>query len=160
MKQEDFSCKCIRCREIGHIQYKSNYKPYLDDVKLNIEKYIASQGEELFLTYEDKKQDVLIGLLRLRHPSENVYRPEAKKENSMLIRELHVFGPMVKVGKKAKKNQWQHRGWGENLINEAEKLSKNEFDAKKLIVLSGIGTRNYYRRFGFELQGPYMVKNI
>ena len=46
----------------------------------------------------------------------------------MLVRELHVFGPMVKVGKKAKEFQWQHRGWGENLINEAERISKAKLD--------------------------------
>jgi elongator complex protein 3 len=78
----------------------------------------------------------------------------------MLVRELHVFGPMVHVGSEAKKNEWQHKGWGENLIKEAERISKEDFDANKIIVLSGIGTRNYYKRFGFERQGPYMIKRI
>jgi len=160
LKMEGANCKCIRCREVGHIQYKLDYKLYHENIKLNIETYNASQGKELFLTYEDKKHDVLIGLLRLRYPSDNVHRSEVKNKRSMLIRELHVFGPMVKVGKKAKGDQWQHRGWGENLIYEAEKISKEEFDAEKLIVLAGIGTRNYYRRFGFKSEGPYMVKNI
>ncbi|KYK30395.1 MAG: hypothetical protein AYK22_03945 [Thermoplasmatales archaeon SG8-52-3] len=160
LKDEGASCNCIRCREVGHLQYKSNYKPDIDKVKLNIDKYLASQGEEIFLTYEDKNYDALIGILRLRNPSEKVHRLEAKNTHSMLIRELHVFGQMVKVGSKAKKDQWQHRGWGENLISEAEIISREDYDAKKLIVLAGIGTRNYYRRFGFESEGPYMVKNI
>jgi len=160
LKKERARCKCIRCREVGHIQYKSNYDLKLDNVKLNIEKYLASKGVEIFLTYEDKECDALVGLLRLRYPSEKVHRSEVKNKRAMLIRELHVFGPMVKVGKKAKKDQWQHRGWGENLIGEAERISKDDFDVKKLIVLAGIGTRNYYRRFGFESEGPYMVKNI
>lgn len=160
LKSEGASCKCIRCREVGHIQYKSGYKPNIENVKINIDKYPASQGEEIFLSYEDKTQDALIGLLRLRKPSDNTHRAELKNTKAMLVRELHVFGPMVKVGKKAKDDQWQHRGWGENLINEAERISKEEYDAEKLIVLSGIGTRNYYRRFGFESEGPYMVKKI
>jgi elongator complex protein 3 len=67
---------------------------------------------------------------------------------------------MVQVGKKAKDNQWQHRGWGENLIHEAERISQDDFDAKKMIVLAGIGTRNYYKRFGYKREGPYMVKKI
>jgi elongator complex protein 3 len=76
------------------------------------------------------------------------------------VRELHVYGPIVKVGSEAEGNEWQHRGWGEGLMQEAEKISKEEFDAKKIIVLAGIGTRNYYRRFGYEREGPYMVKKI
>jgi len=160
LKSEGTSCKCIRCREVGHIQYKSDFKLQIDNVKINIDRYPASKGEEIFLSYEDKTKDALIGLLRLRSPSEKAHRVELKNTRAMLIRELHVFGPVVKVGKKAKDVQWQHRGWGENLINEAERISKEEYDAEKLIVLSGIGTRNYYRRFGFESVGPYMVKKI
>jgi len=160
LKKEGASCKCIRCREIGHLQYKSNYELDVDDVKLIVDRYPASEGEEFFLSYEDSCQDALIGLLRLRQPSEKAYRSEAKINRSMLIRELHVFGPMVQVGKKAKDSQWQHRGWGERLINEAERISQEDLDAKKMIVLAGIGTRNYYKRFGYKREGPYMVKKI
>ena len=160
LKQEGASCQCIRCREVGHVQYKSERKPNPNDVKLIINKYQASEGEELFLSYEDVKQDVLIGLLRLRRPSEKANRPETKNLRSMLVRELHVYGPIVHVGSEAEVNEWQHRGWGESLMQEAEKISKEEFDAKKIIVLAGIGTRNYYRRFGYEREGPYMVKKI
>lgn len=160
LKKENTKCQCIRCREIGHKQYKSNYEQILSDIELVTTRYHASEGEEIFLSYEDIKKDVLIGLLRLRYPSSNVNKSEFKTEKSMLVRELHVFGPTVKVGKEAKNNQWQHRGCGEHLIKEAERVSKDEFDAKKIIVLAGIGTRNYYRRFGYEREGPYMVKKI
>lgn len=153
-------CKCIRCREVGHVQYKSRNYPNLNYVKLLINKYKASEGEELFLSYEDIKKDILIGLLRLRYPSEKAHRPEAKNKKSMLVRELHIFGPMVNVGIEASGDQWQHRGWGECLLNEAERISKEDFDANKIIVLAGIGTRNYYKRFGYELDGPYMIKSI
>lgn len=27
-------------------------------------------------------------------------------------------------------------------------------------LLSGVGTRNYYRKMGYELEGPYMVKRL
>jgi len=46
------------------------------------------------------------------------------------------------------------------LIEEAERISREEFDARKVIVLAGIGTRNYYRRFGYKREGPYMVKEL
>jgi elongator complex protein 3 len=160
LKKEGARCQCIRCREVGHVQYKSKYDPILSEIELITNKYNASQGEEIFLSYEDIKQDILIGLLRLRCPSEKVYRPELKTEKSMLVRELHIYGPMVQVGKDPKEDQWQHRGWGERLMQEAERVSKDEYDAKKIIVLAGIGTRNYYRRFGYKQEGPYMVKRI
>jgi len=160
MKQDGASCQCIRCREVGHVQYKSKRESNPTDVKLRVGRYKASEGEELFLSFEDVEQDVLIGLLRLRNPSDKVYRPEAKTTRSMLVRELHVYGPMVQVGAKAEVNEWQHRGWGERLMQEAERISKEEFDARKIIVLAGIGTRNYYKRFGYAREGPYMVKNI
>ena len=57
-------------------------------------------------------------------------------------------------------NDWQHRGYGERLLYEAERISGEDFDARKIIVLSGVGTRNYYRRFGYEREGPYMAKEL
>lgn len=160
MQKKGVNCNCIRCREVGHIQYKSKREINEKDIKLKIDKYNASDGKELFLSYEDTKQNVLIGLLRLRCPSSKAHRAEAKKARSMLVRELHVYGPLVQVGANAEEKQWQHRGLGEGLIKEAERISKEEYDANKIIILSGIGTRNYYRRFGYERQGPYMIKKI
>jgi len=160
LREEGAKCHCIRCREVGHVQYKSELELDVSNVKLLVDKYKASEGEELFLSFEDTKNDVLIGLLRLRSPSEKAYRPEAKNTGAMLVRELHVYGPMVQVGTQAKGNEWQHRGWGERLMQEAERISKEDFDAKKIIVLAGIGTRNYYKRFGYKHQGPYMIKQI
>ena len=78
----------------------------------------------------------------------------------MLVRELHIFGQTVLVGEKAEENQWQHKGWGEQLMQEAEHISLEKYDTHKISVLSGIGTRNYYRRFGYKREGPYMVKNF
>ncbi len=151
LKKDGNKCNCIRCREVGHVQYKSDYNPIPENIKLTIDKYDASKGEEIFLSFEDTKSDVIIGLLRLRHSS---------KKDSMLVRELHIFGQTVLVGEKAEENQWQHKGWGERLMQEAERISLEEYDTHKLSVLSGIGTRNYYRRFDYKREGPYMVKNF
>ncbi len=151
LKKDGNKCNCIRCREVGHVQYKSDYNPIPENIKLTIDKYDASEGEEIFLSFEDTKSDVIIGLLRLRHSS---------KKDSMLVRELHIFGQTVLVGEKAEENQWQHKGWGERLMQEAERISLEEYDTHKLSVLSGIGTRNYYRRFDYKREGPYMVKNF
>lgn len=160
LKREGARCRCIRCREVGHVHYKPGLKPNPDDIKLVVERYRASEGEELFMSFEDVEQDILIGLLRLREPSQRAHRPEARAVKSMLVRELHVYGPLVKVGAEAGASEWQHRGWGERLLREAERISREEFDARKIIVLAGIGTRNYYRRFGYGREGPYMVKEL
>ncbi len=160
LKLEGARCRCIRCREVGHVKYKSGSEPVGAEIKLSVERYAASEGEELFLSFEDAERDILVGLLRLRRPSEKAHRPETKGERSMLVRELHVYGPLVTVGREAAESEWQHRGWGERLLREAERISAEEFDARKVVILAGIGTRNYYRRFGYSRQGPYMVKEI
>jgi elongator complex protein 3 len=159
LAREGARCKCIRCREVGHIEYEQNIKPDKKNIKLQIERYHANEGEELFLSFEDIEKDILIGLLRLRQPSKKAHRSEAKTTRAMLVRELHVYGQLVPVGEKAE-DGWQHRGYGARLVEEAERISREEFDARRVIVLAGIGTRNYYRRFGYERDGPYMVKEL
>jgi elongator complex protein 3 len=121
------------------------------------ERYEASQGIEVFLSAEDVKRDILLGILRLRDPSTRVHRPELAR--AVVVRELHVYGPLVRVGRKPG-HAWQHRGYGKWLLAEAERIAREEFDAKRIAVLSGIGVRDYYRRFGYELLGPYMVKVV
>lgn len=160
LAKEGAKCRCIRCREVGHVNYKLGKSPDLKDVELVARWYRASEGEEVFLSFEDPKQDILIGMLRLREPSQKAHRPEAKNAKSALVRELHVFGPLLRVGEKAGEQDWQHRGWGEELLREAERISREEFGAEKVLVLAGIGTRNYYRRFGYERDGPYMAKKL
>lgn len=153
----DVNCKCIRCREVGH---KASYGliPDIDNIKLLKEEYIAGEGKEIFLSFEDIKKDILIGFLRLRIPSENAHRKEID-DKTALIRELHVYGSMIPLGEK-ETGQWQHLGYGESLLNEASRIASEIYDKDKLLVTSGIGARNYYRKFGYEKLGPYMAKKI
>jgi len=55
---------------------------------------------------------------------------------------------------------YQHKGLGRMLMYEAERVAREEFDADKLLVISAIGTREYYRKLGYEREGPYMSKYI
>jgi elongator complex protein 3 len=55
---------------------------------------------------------------------------------------------------------WQHRGLGAGLLSEMERMAREEFDVGKMFVTSAVGTRNYYRKFGYERLGPYMAKNL
>jgi len=160
LRKEGKTCRCIRCREVGHVQYKEGFEPRPEDITLLSEEYRASNGDEVFLSFEDVSHGVLIGLLRLRNPSERAHRPEVKPGSTTIVRELHVYGPLVRVGTKAGPSRWQHRGWGERLLEEAERVSRESFDARKILVLAGVGTREYYRRLGYEREGPYMSKKI
>lgn len=75
-----------------------------------------------------------------------------------MIRELHVYGQAVRIGS-ADSSKSQHKGYGKRLMEQAETIAK-EHGKDKMIVISGVGVRGYYRKIGYELEGPYMVKKI
>lgn len=153
--EENINCKCIRCREIGH--KKTNKEYSLDDFDLFKESYAACEGVENFLSVEDINEESIAGFLRLRFPSKNHFREEIG-EKTALVRELHVYGNMIKIGGRNPK-VGQHTGFGEKLLKEAENLAADN-GYEDIAIISGIGTRNYYRKFGYEKLGPYMAKKI
>lgn len=53
---------------------------------------------------------------------------------------------------------FQHQGIGTLLMEEAERIAREEHGSKKLAVISGIGVRGYYKRLGYSLEGVYMTK--
>ncbi|MBN2127447.1 MAG: tRNA uridine(34) 5-carboxymethylaminomethyl modification radical SAM/GNAT enzyme Elp3 [Candidatus Diapherotrites archaeon] len=157
LKKNKTECKCIRCREAG-INARKGTEFDLNEFKLFTEKYDASKGKELFISFEDKKRKILAGFTRLRIPSTS-FRKEIDSETA-LIRELHVYGEALAVGKH-KETAVQHKGIGQLLINKAEELALNEFDKKKMIIISGLGVKNYYKeKFNYSKKGVYMFKNL
>jgi elongator complex protein 3 len=54
----------------------------------------------------------------------------------------------------------QHKGYGSRLLEKAEEIVKNEFDMNSISIISAIGTRQYYKKFGYELNGPYVSKEL
>jgi elongator complex protein 3 len=157
--EQNMRCHCIRCREVGHRWLTDKVKPNLDSIQLQTIKYKASEGEEIFLSAEDPISDILVGYLRLRIPSEKAHRPEINSEPCSIIRELHVYGPLVPVGKHLTK-AWQHKGFGSLLLSEAERVSKKEYCCRKIMVTSALGTKQYYKRFGYDYDGSYMTKGL
>ena len=119
----------------------------------------ASNGEEIFLSVENPDSGCLIGYVRLRIPSEQAHRKEIVGKNAGLIREIHVLGPLVPVGEKDPL-LWQHRGYGTTLLNKAEEIALNEYNCKKMLVTSALGSRRYFMKLGYSLEGPYMSKKI
>jgi elongator complex protein 3 len=146
-------CRCIRCREAGH-----NYLRGRDagTPELLVEKYPASGGTEYFVSFEDSEMDILVGFARLRIPSESAHRPEMS--GSSIIRELRTVSQQLPLSKR-EDSSWQHRGLGEKLIDRCLELSADE-GKESMLVMSGVGAREYYRKLGFERNGPYVGKKI
>lgn len=141
-------CNCIRCRE------PMGRKIDWNNVKIKTQKYNASKGKEFFISAEDTKNDLLVGFIRMRFPHKNLRKEITKK--SALIRELHVYG--TSLGLK-ETGEVQHRGIGKQLMKKAEDIAKKE-KKNKIVVISGIGVREYYYKLGYEKEGPYVTKEI
>ena len=156
MKQRGDKCECIRCREIGLKQLKEKLEINKYDIEIKNTNYESSGGEEYFISAEEKNTKSLIGFVRMRIPSNKAHRREIVG-NTAIIRELHVYGQVVPIGERDAKS-WQHKGTGTKLMQEAERLAKEELSIRKLLVISAVGTREYYKRLGYELEGPYMTK--
>jgi elongator complex protein 3 len=158
LQKESLRCRCIRCREVGYRWLKDHVKPDLEEIKVLIEKYDASQGTEHFISFEDPVNDVLIGYLRLRLPSDKAHRPEIRDGQCSIIRELRVCGPVVPVGRHLKE-AYQHKGCGGALLSMAEEISKEQ-GHNRILVTSALGTKVYYKRLGYMYDGPYMSKKL
>ena len=154
LRETGKGCRCIRCREVGH----RDAEPDPEMLRIVKRTYDASMGAETFISVEDIEADVLIAFLRLRMPSTRAHRPEIDP-TSAIVRELHVYGQMVPVGESSPEG-WQHRGWGGVLMSEAEKTASQDYDARKLLVMSALGTKQYYARLGYRKDGVYVSKAL
>ncbi len=154
----------IRSREVGF----SDKKP--ENPVLKRRNYDASDGQEVFLSFESDDESQLFALLRLRNPEEVIGEKveEIKNKefrdvlrNSALIREVHSYGSEISVGEgSGGEDVGQHRGLGRKLIEEAEKIACEEWKKEKMVIIAGIGTREYYRKWGYEEVCGYMVKAL
>ncbi len=153
MQEKNITTKEIRAREVGTILEK-NPDITFNTPEIVVQEYEASNGKEFFISLEDVKNDVLFGFVRLRFPSQCM-RKEIT-ETSALIRELHVYGEATALGKQG---TVQHRGMGKQLMKKAEEIAK-QHGKNKMIVISAVGTREYYKKLGYEREGAYMVKEI
>jgi len=145
MQELGNKCRCIRCREIGFALREG--REINADLKLKKMEYRASKGKEIFLSFVNS-QNIIFGLCRLRIPS---------GDRTMLVRELHVFGKQIAIGKKGKGAQ--HHGLGTLLMKEAEKIASKE-RCNEIKVISGVGVREYYKKLGYSLENNYMVKKM
>jgi elongator complex protein 3 len=159
MKERGLKCECIRCREI-----KDNS---IGDITYDIYEYETTKTFEKFLSYNTNNkspntgplESKLLGFLRLSIPKDkNHYLDELK--NSALIREVHVYGQALgihDISNQDSEKSAQHLGIGTKLLLKAEDIAKNN-GFSRLSVISGIGTREYYKKRGFTIQDLYQTK--
>lgn len=146
----------IRFREIErHPEYD------LNDARLFIRKYRASNGIEYFISYETYDNRAIYGFLRLRIPDKKndhvIFNNTL--HNKGLIRELHVYGSVQKVNTLYTNNNSQHSGFGRKMLKKADEIAFINGMAG-LVVISGIGVREYYEKRGYRLENNYMVKTF
>ncbi len=167
--ERGYQVRDIRAREVGH----NEADPDPDAVELRVNSYQASGGTEKFISFEDPVRDLLIGFCRLRFPSYAAGQPggsaaEPPREpvrrelaDTALVRELHVYGTQVGLDDgDTESDDWQHRGYGRQLLAHAEELARDA-GFRKLAVISGIGARQYYReKLNFHQDGPYVSKRL
>ena len=154
MRLNKWGCECIRCREVkGHLVSQEN-------IKLNIEKYRASGGDEYHISFDTCcNKNYLVGFLRLRLADEadsGAVLPSIK--GCALIRELHVYSNISDVGNNIE-GSLQHKGYGKQLVAKAEEIARDN-GYRKVAIISGTGVRGYYRRLGYQLVDSYMMKEL
>lgn len=156
LDERGWRCRCIRCREVGLASRKEEIegKP-----TLMFREYRASGGKEVFISFEYPEEDLIAAYLRLRLPGAAPPFPPLKdtEGDHALIREVKVFGRAVAVGEESG-DTWQHRGLGERLVREAERMAFEDWGVSNIYVTSGVGVRGYYRALGYRLKRPYMWK--
>ncbi|EUD69130.1 hypothetical protein C922_00822 [Plasmodium inui San Antonio 1] len=114
-------------------------------------------------TRDDNNERALLGFLRLRLRNQNDYcddRPFKCLEGAALIRELHVYGSLLKHDDfKEDLNFVQHKGLGKCLVLVAELIAYH-YGYKKMSIIAGVGTREYYKKLGYVKEETYVTKEL
>jgi elongator complex protein 3 len=140
-------CRDIRAREIrgGSCDLRA--------LVLRATAYDAGVSEEQFLELTTR-EDRIVAFLRLSLPREKSFVSEIA--GSAVIREVHVYGGSLALGDRSQ-DKPQHRGLGGRLVEEAAQRAR-EAGFERLTVISAIGTRDWYRRLGFQSTGLYQQR--
>jgi elongator complex protein 3 len=145
-------CECIRCREVRG----ESIEP--DALTLQDLTYTANGAEEHFLMY-NTPNDKLAGFLRLSLPGDALPETGLKDlERAALIREVHVYGQSIRLGKEIE-GAAQHAGLGTQLLEKAETIAQ-ESGYPRLAVISAVGTRQYYLDRDYHRGEFYLVKKL
>lgn len=148
LREQGLACHCIRCREIR----RETVAP--EDLALRVLSYETDATSEHFLSFE-RADGRIAGFLRLSLPDPAQPHPFPELAGQAMIREVHVYGPAVPIGEESQ-GEAQHVGLGAQLIARAKEMSRAA-GYERIAVISAIGTRRYYARHGFAVDGLYMT---
>jgi elongator complex protein 3 (tRNA carboxymethyluridine synthase) len=153
MKARGWQCQCIRCREVRGERLE------IGELEIRDYSYETDATTEHFLQYVTPTGR-LAGFLRLSLPHDDVPREEILEETRgcAMVRELHIYGPALELGAN-EHGKAQHSGLGRKLAEHAMQLARGA-GFKRMAVISAIGTREYYRKLGFELGELYMIRPL
>ena len=158
----NYICLDTRSREIRNKLILHTSPLHVSKIpNIIIRKYASSVWMEYFISFEDEL-GYLYGFTRLLLPkAEETIAIKWLGKETAIIRELHVYGNLetIKRSNEKTKKEVQHKWFGKQLMDIAEKIS-HQAKYKKLSVISGIGVRAYYRKLGYKKVGEYMVKKI
>ena len=160
MHSRGLKCNCIRCREVGLCKNEKLKNNAIKNAALIVRTYESSGGIEYFISYESLDKNLICGFCRLRICDANSeIFPELQR--CALIRELHVYGNLIKTTDKKGKHA-QNMGFGKKMLQKAELIALwNGYT--KIAVISGVGTREYYKKNGYKLSnkcGEFMIKDL
>ncbi|MCC6905523.1 MAG: tRNA uridine(34) 5-carboxymethylaminomethyl modification radical SAM/GNAT enzyme Elp3 [Anaerolineae bacterium] len=143
-------CRCIRCREVRGTA--------VEPASLNLQatRYATDHSTEVFWEMTTPG-DELAGFLRLSLPTSDD-APIAAIAGHALIRQVQVYGPALALEEDAP-GRAQHQGLGRRLIEAAEREA-GAAGFRRISVIAAAGTREYYRRLGYENGELYMSKDI
>ena len=141
----------IRAREIRRDHVTDG------DLRLDVSEYSASIGDEVFLQYITEERKIA-AFLRLSLPDIGEAPLLEELAGCAMIREVHVYGLSLGIGT-AMSGRAQHLGLGSRLIETAAKIA-TERAYTRLAVISAIGTREYYRKRGFEDGELYQIRDL
>ncbi len=147
IKSKGYSSEDIRAREIRTAEIKGS-------LGFEVIEYDSSNGKDYFISLRDEN-DALLGFVRLRIPGKSLRKEFTSRTG--IIRELHVYGEAARIN--SSESNAQHKGFGRKLMGKAEEIAIIN-GIEKMLVISGVGVRSYYKKLGYELEGPYMAKAI
>ena len=149
MARQGLRCRCIRCREVRGRPVDPS------SLTVTVTPYETDATGEHFLAGETP-DGYLAGFLRLSFPR---VEPELEElRGSAIVRELHVYGPALELGRR-RDGRAQHIGLGTRLLERAADMARRA-GYRRLAVIAAVGTRPYYRARGFHLEGTYMVRPL
>ena len=172
---QDILVGLLRLRKVSNIGFRpevtTNATNLDNKFNKNMEMKRHIQREEVESKDESKMDDIIKDEDEMKKLAEDDFHiygsvfddfearklPSNANQQCSIVRELHVYGTAVPVHSKDP-TKFQHQGYGMLLMEEAERIAREEHRSVKILVISGVGTRHYYRKMGYELDGPYMSK--